>query len=419
VYIYWGDSLLDVWRVREDFPILKRGVIYFDNAATTHKPLQVINAVKNFYEFSNSNVHRGVHKLSIEATKLYEEAHDEVRKFINARYLEEIVFTSGATHSLNMIAYMLGLKLNKDDNVVVSIMEHHSNLLPWIFLSNIRGFELRVVGLKNDYTLDYESLSNLVDSKTKVIAITHMSNVLGTIVDIKRISKIAHENNALLVVDCAQSVPHIPVSVTDLDVDFIAFSGHKMLGPTGIGVLYVRKEVQEDLKPVFVGGGTVETVKYVDGKFIIKFLNLPWSLEAGTPNIAGAVGLAEAIRYLSKLGMDNVASHEKRLVEHFINRVKEDESLSNKVVIYGPLKTEDRGGIISYNIIGSDPNVVATFLDTYNIAVRSGYHCAQPLHDYIGASSGTVRASFYIYNTIEEVDVMIEALKEFVRIIST
>jgi cysteine desulfurase/selenocysteine lyase len=411
--------LINVWSVREDFPILKRGVIYFDNAATTHKPLQVINAIKNFYEFSNSNVHRGVHKLSIEASKLYEEAREEVRKFINARYLEEIVFTNGTTQSLNMIAYMLGLRLSRGDNVVVSIMEHHSNLLPWISLSNLRGFELRVVGLKNDYTLDYESLSNLVDSKTKVIAITHMSNVLGTIVDIKKISKIAHENNALLVVDCAQSVPHIPVSVTDIDADFIAFSGHKMLGPTGIGVLYVRKEVQEDLKPVFVGGGTVETVKYVDGRFVIKFLNPPWSLEAGTPNIAGAVGLAEAVRYLSKLGMDNIALHERRLTEYFIRRLREDESLSSKVVIYGPLKTECRGGIISYNIIGSDPNIVAVFLDTYNIAVRSGYHCAQPLHDYIGASSGTVRASFYIYNTIEEIDVMVKALKDFIRIINT
>jgi len=411
--------LINVWSVREDFPILKRGVIYFDNAATTHKPLQVINAIKNFYEFSNSNVHRGVHKLSIEASKLYEEAREEVRKFINARYLEEIVFTNGTTQSLNMIAYMLGLRLSRGDNVVVSIMEHHSNLLPWVSLSNLRGFELRVVGLKNDYTLDYESLSNLVDSKTKVIAITHMSNVLGTIVDIKKISKIAHENNALLVVDCAQSVPHIPVSVTDIDADFIAFSGHKMLGPTGIGVLYVRKEVQEDLKPVFVGGGTVETVKYVDGRFVIKFLNPPWSLEAGTPNIAGAVGLAEAVRYLSKLGMDNIALHERRLTEYFIRRLREDESLSSKVVIYGPLKTECRGGIISYNIIGSDPNIVAVFLDTYNIAVRSGYHCAQPLHDYIGASSGTVRASFYIYNTIEEIDVMVKALKDFIRIINT
>ena len=411
--------MINVWSVREDFPILKRGVIYFDNAATTHKPLQVINAIKNFYEFSNSNVHRGVHKLSIEASKLYEEAREEVRKFINARYLEEIVFTNGTTQSLNMIAYMLGLRLSRGDNVVVSIMEHHSNLLPWISLSNLRGFELRVVGLKNDYTLDYESLSNLVDSKTKVIAITHMSNVLGTIVDIKKISKIAHENNALLVVDCAQSVPHIPVSVTDIDADFIAFSGHKMLGPTGIGVLYVRKEVQEDLKPVFVGGGTVETVKYVDGRFVIKFLNPPWSLEAGTPNIAGAVGLAEAVRYLSKLGMDNIALHERRLTEYFIRRLREDESLSSKVVIYGPLKTECRGGIISYNIIGSDPNIVAVFLDTYNIAVRSGYHCAQPLHDYIGASSGTVRASFYIYNTIEEIDVMVKALKDFIRIINT
>lgn len=411
--------MINVWSVREDFPILKRGVIYFDNAATTHKPLQVINAIKNFYEFSNSNVHRGVHKLSIEASKLYEEAREEVRKFINARYLEEIVFTNGTTQSLNMIAYMLGLRLSRGDNVVVSIMEHHSNLLPWVSLSNLRGFELRVVGLKNDYTLDYESLSNLVDSKTKVIAITHMSNVLGTIVDIKKISKIAHENNALLVVDCAQSVPHIPVSVTDIDADFIAFSGHKMLGPTGIGVLYVRKEVQEDLKPVFVGGGTVETVKYVDGRFVIKFLNPPWSLEAGTPNIAGAVGLAEAVRYLSKLGMDNIALHERRLTEYFIRRLREDESLSSKVVIYGPLKTECRGGIISYNIIGSDPNIVAVFLDTYNIAVRSGYHCAQPLHDYIGASSGTVRASFYIYNTIEEIDVMVKALKDFIRIINT
>lgn len=410
------DPLVDLRFVRDDFPVLRfEKVIYFDNAATSLKPFQVINAVRNYYEHMSSNVHRGVHRLSMEASRLYEEAHEEVRKFIDAKYLEEIVFTSGATQSLNLVAYMLGLKLSEDDNVVVSIMEHHSNLLPWITLSQLRGFKVRVVDINDDHTLNYDALSDLIDRNTKVVALTHMSNVLGTKVDIKKVSKIVRESDALLVVDGAQSVPHIPISVTDLDVDFIAFSGHKMLGPTGVGVLYIRKDVQESLKLPFTGGGIVESVLYEAGKFTVKLLEPPWRFEPGTPNIAGAIGLAEAIRYLRRLGMDNVVSHEKELVNYMINRIENDEVLAEKLIIYGPRRPEDRGGIISFNIANYNPHIIASFLDTYGIAVRSGYHCAQPLHQRIRANDGTVRASFYIYNTIEELDVMVGVLKEFIK----
>ncbi len=409
------DVLTDLRSVRDDFPLLRlKKVIYFDNAATSLKPVQVVEAVRNYYECVSSNVHRGVHTLSMEASRLYEEAHDEVRKFIGARYLEEVVFTSGTTQSLNLVAYMLGLKLGRGDNVVVSIMEHHSNLLPWITLSELKGFEVKVVDIKDDHTLDYDALSEMIDRNTRVVALTQMSNVLGTKVDIRRVSKIVREHDALLVVDGAQSVPHMPTNVVDLDADFLAFSGHKMLGPTGIGVLYIRKEVQESLKPPFIGGGVVESVKYRNGRFEVKLLNPPWRFEPGTPNIAGAIGLAEAVRYLTKIGMNNVASHEGELVSYVIDRVKKDDVLSRSLTLYGPPSTGDRGGIISFNIVNSNPHIVASFLDTYNIAVRSGSHCAHPLHQRIGADSGTVRASFYIYNTVEEVDIMIEALREYV-----
>lgn len=407
--------LTDFKSIRDDFPLLKsRKVVYFDNAATSLKPIQVIDAVRNYYECLASNVHRGVHRLSMESSRLYEDAHEEVRKFINARYLDEIVFTSGTTQSLNLVAYMLGLSLSRGDNVVVSIMEHHSNLLPWVTLSKVRGFGLKVVNIRNDYTLDYDELSNLVDRSTKVISITHTSNVLGTIVDIKRVSKIAREVGAFLVVDGAQSVPHIPISVTDLDVDFLAFSGHKMLGPTGIGVLYIRKELQESLNPPFTGGGIVDSVRYENGEFSIKLLDMPWRFEPGTPDIAGAIGLAEAVRYLRRLGMDNVAMHEKELLRYALSKLSNDEVICEKIIIYGPSNLEFRGGIISFNIADSNPHIIASYLDTYNIAVRSGQHCAHPLHQRIGANSGTVRASLYIYNTEEEVNTMIEILRDYI-----
>ncbi len=408
--------LTDLRFVRDDFPVLRyEKVIYFDNAATSLKPVQVIDAVKNYYERMSSNVHRGVHRLSMEASRLYEEAHEEVRRFINAKYLEEVVFTSGTTQSLNLAAYMLGLKLSERDNVVISVMEHHSNLLPWITLSQLRGFKVRIVDIRDDYTLNYEILSELIDRNTKVVALTQMSNVLGTKVDIKRVSKIVRESDALLVVDGAQSVPHMPISVVDLDVDFMAFSGHKMLGPTGIGVLYIRKDVQELLKPSFTGGGIVESVLYDGNGFTVKLLESPWRFEPGTPDISGAIGLAEAVRYLRRLGMDSVVSHERELVGYMISRIKNDEVLAGKLTTYGPQTLEDRGGIISFNVVNSNPHIVASFLDTYNIAVRSGYHCAHPLHQRIRADEGTVRVSFYIYNTLDEVDAMVEVLKEYVR----
>lgn len=402
--------------VRKDFPLLiKRNVIYFDNAATSHKPSQVIESIREFYNTHNSNIHRGLYSLSIEASRMYEEAHEVVRKFIGAKHVEEVVFTSGTTHALNMIAYMILPLLNPGDNIVISIMEHHSNMLPWIKIAKLRNAEVRVVRLREDYVLDYEELARLVDKKTKVIAVTHMSNVLGTIVDIRKVSKLAQENESFLVVDGAQSVPHMPVSTRELNADFLAFSGHKMLGPTGIGVLYVKKEIQEFLEPPFTGGGIVERVSLKNGVPDIKFLEMPWRMEPGTPNIAGAVGLSEAIKYLMKIGMNEVASHENKLVTYFLERVKKNDLLRERLMIYGPTDTRVRGGIISFNVDKLNPNIVASFLDTYNIAVRSGYHCAHPLHEYIGAYMGSVRASFYVYNTKEEIDVLIEALEELTK----
>ncbi|MEM4032846.1 MAG: cysteine desulfurase [Zestosphaera sp.] len=408
--------MLDPSVLREDFPLLmKRNLIYFDNAATSQKPLQVIEAMRNFYENINSNIHRGVYSLSMEASRAYEDAREVVKDFIRAKYLEEVVFTSGATQSLNIVAYMLAPKLSPGDNIVVSIMEHHSNMLPWVRISKLRGVELRVVRLSKDYVINYEELTELIDKKTKIIAISHMSNVLGTIVDIRAVSKLARENESFLVVDGAQSVPHMPVSVRDLDVDFLVFSGHKMLGPTGIGVLYIKKEIQEFLEPPFTGGGTVEDVTLKNGTLEVKFLKMPWSLEAGTPNIAGAIGLSEAIKYLSKVGMENVILHEKALTAYTLKEVSNDELLSKYVKIYGPTNLEVRGGIVAFNIDDMNPNLVASFMDAYNVAVRSGYHCAQPLHEYIGAKLGTVRASYYIYNTKEEISLMIDALRELVK----
>lgn len=402
--------------LRKDFPLLtKRGIIYFDNAATSHKPLQVIESVRRFYEDYNSNVHRGLYSLSIEASRMYEEAHEIVRDFIRARYSDEIVFTSGTTYALNMTAYMIAPLLNSGDNIVITIMEHHSNILPWVKVAKLKGVEVRIAGLRDDYLLDYEELVRLVDRRTKVIAITHMSNVLGTIVDIREVSKLAQENDSFLVVDGAQSVPHMPVSVRDLNVDFLAFSGHKMLGPTGVGVLYIKKEIHESLEPSFTGGGTVERVGLKNGELYIKFLEMPWKMEPGTPNIAGAIGLSEAIKYLNRIGMDNVALHEKNLTTFFLEQVKNDELLNKYLTIYGPVNIDVRGGIISFNVGKLNPNLVASFLDSYNVAVRSGYHCAHPLHERIGANLGSVRASFYIYNTREEVTVMLEALRELVK----
>ena len=408
--------MLNPHKIREDFPILKRKIngyplIYFDNAATSQKPEEVMDAIKDFYENHNANVHRAIHTLSQEASELYESAHEEVAKFINARGMEETVFVRGTTEAINLVAYAWGLhNLGKNDEVVVSLMEHHSNIVPWEIISRINGFNIKYVNVKSDGTLDYQSLENLLSKKTKIVCLSHVSNVTGIVNDIKRVAKLAHEKEALLLVDGAQSVPHIPVDVKELDADFLAFSGHKMLGPTGIGVLYGKKEILEKMEPFHGGGEMIREVSFDTKKerCAIAWNVLPWKFEAGTPNVAGGIGLMAAVRYLKRLGMENVKAHEEALTKYATSHM---QKCCKKVEIYGTKDTSIKCGIIPFGIEGLSSHDVALFLDNYGIMVRSGYHCAQPLHEVFKLNS-SARASFYIYNTREEIDRFGEVLRE-------
>ncbi|MEM2916816.1 MAG: cysteine desulfurase [Candidatus Bathyarchaeia archaeon] len=407
--------MFDPYKVREDFPILQRKIndnplIYFDNAATSQKPIQVIEAIKTFYEKHNANVHRAVHTLSQEATELYYEAFEETAKFINAKGIEEIIFVKNTTEAINLVAYSLGLrKLSVNDEVLVTLMEHHSNIVPWEMLSKIRGFKVKYAQINQDGTLNHQSLAQMITSKTKIVSVSHMSNVTGAINNIEEIAKLAHENNALVVVDAAQSVPRMPVDVKKLNVDFLAFSGHKMLAPTGIGVLYGKQEILEEMEPFLGGGGMINEVSYAPSteKCQITWNELPWRFEAGTPNVCGGIGLGEAIKYLKKLGMENIYKYEKELADYALEKFEEVKNTK----VYGPKRGSERGGIIPFNIGELNPHDVALLLDQFGIIIRSGYHCAQPLHQKLGLK-GTARASFYIYNTQEEIDRMIEVLKE-------
>lgn len=408
--------MLDPYKIRRDFPILNRKVnghplIYFDNAATSQKPKQVIEAVKDFYENHNANVHRAVHTLSQEASELYEKAHEEVAQFINAKGMEETVFVRGTTEAINLVAYSWGFRnLGKQDEVIISLMEHHSNIVPWEIMSKIKGFKIRYAEVKEDGTLNYESFESLATSRTKLVCVSHVSNITGVVNDIQRISKSTHQNGALLIVDAAQSVPHMPVDVRKLDVDFLAFSGHKMLAPTGIGVLYGKRALLEDMEPFQGGGDMIKEVDYSPRtkRCSIRWNSLPWKFEAGTPHISGGVGLMEAVRYLKQLGMKNVAAHEEMLTKYAMQRMKD---CGEKVEIYGPKDASAKCGIIPFGVAGLSSHDVALFLDNYGIMIRSGFHCAQPLHQLLKLNS-SARASFYIYNTKEEVDRFIEVLKE-------
>ncbi|MGB8780505.1 MAG: cysteine desulfurase [Candidatus Bathyarchaeia archaeon] len=408
--------MLDPYSIRKDFPILKRKInnhplIYFDNAATTQKPRQVIDAIKDFYENHNANVHRAVYTLSQEASELYESAHEEVAKFINARGMEEIIFVRGTTEAINLVAYAWGLRnLKEDDEVVLSLMEHHSNIVPWEIISKIRGYKIKYVGVNRDGTLNYDSFEKVISKKTKMVCLSHVSNVTGTINNVKRVARTAHEHGALMLVDGAQSVPHMPVNVKDLDADFLAFSGHKMLGPTGIGVLYGKREILEELEPFQGGGAMIREVSFDKRtkRCSITWNVLPWKFEAGTPNVGGAVGFMEAVRYLKRVGMDNVKEHEERLTEYALPRMQD---CCKRLEVYGTKDTSARCGIIPFGVDGLSSHDVALFLDNYGIMIRSGFHCAQPLHEMFKLSS-SARASFYIYNTREEIDSFTEVLKE-------
>lgn len=408
---------MDIQAIRSDFPILKRTIngnplIYFDNAATTQKPRQVIDAITDYYANHNGNVHRAVHTLSIEATDLYEKARERITKFINAKDPSEIVFVRGTTEAINLVAYSWGLSnLGKGDEVLVSLMEHHSNIVPWEVTSKLRGFTIQYININEDGTLDYRDFESKLTSKTKIVSLSQVSNVTGVINDVKRITKAAHDNGSLVLADCAQSVPHMAVDAQDLGIDFLAFSGHKMLGPTGIGVLYGKKELLEKMPPFEGGGEMIREVEFSQGsgRCSVSLNDLPWKFEAGTPNIAGAVGLNVAVEYLQNLGVNNVLSHEKALTKYAVERLKE----CSKVTLYGPSDLAEKCGILPFSVKGMSSHDVALFCDNYGIMMRSGYHCAQPLHQQILKLHSSARVSFYLYNTTQEVDRFIEVLKEF------
>jgi len=410
---------LNVEKIREDFPIFKNNpdLVYLDNAATTHKPIQVIDAVREFYTMYNANIHRGVYRLSVKATELYEEAHTKIAKFIGANSWDEVVFTKNATDAINMIAYALGFTfLEPGDEIVITIMEHHSNMLPWIRIAEIRKAMVKFVEVNSNGILNYEQLTEFVNKKTKIVSVTHVSNVLGTINNLQRASKIVRQNSeAMLIVDGAQSVPHLPINVRELDIDFLVFSGHKMLGPTGIGVLWGKRDLLEKMLPAIYGGDMVEKVEIIvkNGTIVYKQINyniLPWKFEAGTPNIAAGIGLAKAVEYLENIGMQNIETHEKELTKYAIKRLNEE--LEGCIKILGPQDLDIRGGIVSFTMKGLDPHVIATLLSMNNVAIRAGFHCAQPLHMFLGLSKGSARASFYIYNDYRDIDAFVNELKK-------
>jgi cysteine desulfurase/selenocysteine lyase len=406
---------LNVEKIRKDFPILKRKVmggkplVYLDNAATTQKPLAVIDAIHDYYMNYNSNIHRAVHQLAEEATKAYEDTRVKIAKFINARSTDEIIFTRNTTEAINLVAYSWGrANIKKDDRIVITEIEHHSNIVPWQILTQEKGAKLEYIGVGDGGYLKMHEYKKYLDSgKVKLVSVSHMSNVLGTITPINDIINMAHEKGIPVLVDGAQSVPHMPVDVQKLDCEFMAFSAHKMLGPTGVGVLYVKRELLEKMPP-FMGGG--DMIKEVH-KYETRYNDLPYKFEGGTPNIADVIGFAAAIDYLQKIGMDRVREHEIDITKYALDRVAQVKG----VTIYGPMNAIDRGGVVSFNIGDIHPHDLATIMNDHGVAIRSGHHCAQVLMERLDVAA-TSRASFYIYNTKEEVDVFIDALSEARRL---
>ncbi len=402
----------NAYEIRSDFPIFSRKVngkplIYLDNAATSQKPRRVIDGLKSYYENNNSNIHRGVHTLSYESTVMYEDAHKKVAGFIGASDWKEIVFTRNATESLNLIAYCWGLhNLEKGDEVLISIMEHHSNIVPWQMLCRARGIVLKFIDVDEKGNLDLESFERLLTDKTRVVSIIHVSNVLGVVNPINYISKKAREQGAILIIDAAQSVPHINLNVKELDCDFLVASGHKMLGPTGIGFLYGKKALLESMEPFLFGGDMISTVT----KEKSTWNELPWKYEAGTPNIAGGIGLGHAIDYLENIGLEQIEEHESELLDYTLNNLKQLPWLE----IYTPLEGQ-RVGVVSFNVKGVHPHDVAGVMDEDGIAVRSGHHCTQPLMNRLNIEYA-LRASFYLYNTKEEIDQFLISLKRAYKI---
>jgi cysteine desulfurase/selenocysteine lyase len=398
----------DVDAIRADFPILAdehhsgTPLIYLDNAASSQKPKQVIEALDAYYRHQNANVHRGIHKLSEEATEAYEASRKKIRKFINAKSRREVIFTRGTTESINLVAQTWGrTNLGVGDVVLSTVMEHHSNIVPWQILAAEKGFTVRYIPMLEDGTLDMEAYQQILQNEpVKLVTVVHSSNVLGTINPIKEMVSLAHENGALLLADAAQSVPHMPIDVQALDVDFFAFSGHKMVGPTGIGILYGKRALLEEMPPWMGGGDMISTVT-LDGS---TWNDLPYKFEAGTPIIASAIGLGYAVDYLNSIGMEKIHQHEQIMTAYALERLAEVPG----VTVFGP-EAEQKGAVAAFTVSGIHAHDVAQMLDSDGIAVRAGHHCAMPLHDTLNVPA-TARASFYLYNTPAEVDALIEAL---------
>ncbi|MBC2335904.1 cysteine desulfurase [Listeria welshimeri] len=400
--------MIDIQKIRADFPILdqeinEKPLAYLDNAATSQKPKQVIEALTHYYEFDNANVHRGVHTLAARATDAYESARVKVAKFIHAREVAEIIFTRGTTSAINLVVDSYAeANIEAGDEIVISYLEHHSNLIPWQQLAKRKGAVLKYIELEEDGTISVEQAKKTIGEKTKIVALAHVSNVLGTITPIREIAAIAHKFGAVILVDGAQAVPHMEVNVVDLDADFYAFSGHKMMAPTGIGALYGKRELLDAMEPTEFGGEMIDFVELYDSTW----KELPWKFEAGTPIIGGAIALGAAIDYLAEVGLANIHAHEQELASYAI----EEMSKIDGITIYGPKDVSKRCGLVTFNLEGAHPHDIATILDEDGIAIRAGHHCAQPLMKWLDVSS-TARASFYIYNTKEEIDALIDGLK--------
>jgi len=397
---------IDTDKIRRDFPLFDRKVngnvpVYLDNAATSLKPKPVIDALNNYYRNLSSNIHRSANTLSYESSLLYDNAHEKIAAFIGAKNWREIVFTRYATESINLVAYSWGLhNLNEGDEILISIMEHHSNIVPWQMLERVKGVKIKYLEVNENGTLKLEELPKLLTDKTKLVSLIHASNVLGTVNPVKDIVKEAKKVGALVLVDAAQSAPHFKIDVTDLDCDFLVASGHKMVGPTGIGFLYGREELLDEMQPFLYGGDMIETVTLEKSTWN----ELPWKFEAGTPNIAGGIGMGAAVDYLSELGLKNIHKHEKELVTYALEKLNE----FTWIKIYGSSEIE-RIGVISFNIDGVHPHDVSWLLDNEGIEVRSGNHCTQPLMRRLGIENAA-RVSFYFYNTKEEIDKLIKTL---------
>ena len=394
--------------IKSYFPILNQEInghplVYLDSAATSQKPTPVIEALKEYYESDNSNVHRGVHTLGNRATEKYEGAREKVQQFINARSTQEIVFLRGTTTAINLVAQSYGrANVEEGDEIVITYMEHHSNIIPWQQLAKERGAVLKYIELEEDGTISLENVRAAITDRTKIVSMVYVSNVLGTMNPVKEVAKIVHEHGAVMMVDGAQAAPHLKIDVQDLDCDFFAFSGHKMVGPTGIGVLYGKKHLLEAMEPVEFGGEMIDFVGLYDSTW----KELPWKFEGGTPIIAGAVGLAAAIDFLQEIGLDEIEKHEHHMAAIAMDKMSAIEGLE----IYGPKDPAKRAGIVTFNLKEVHPHDVATVLDMSGIAVRAGHHCAQPLMKWLDVTA-TARASFYLYNDESDIDRLVEGLR--------